>query len=199
MKIKSILAMIFTAAILCGCGTISSGEIVRPSAVPEKRITKTPLPPAAADTTDILPSLSSDPWLDCESVIVSGVSPIKVAEIENEDFRRRVQITFTIQNTEAEKSYIAQRCMNGKVYACHIDGTQNCAEKLDFTTEPNDAMKRFCANTEMEGSILSPIITGINSAFEWRCHDGQALITSQIAKPDTDGYDQSIWFEIPKP
>ena len=198
MKKKNPLSIIFAAAVLSGCGTISSGNLVKPSEVPAKRITKTAMAPVS-NPTEQLPTISSDPWLECESLITSGISPIKVADIIDEDFRRRVQITFTIQNTEAETSYIAQRCMKGKVYACRIDGTANCAEKLDFTTEPNVPMKRFCANPDMEGIVLSPIITGINSAFEWRCHEGTAQITKQIAEPDADGYDKSIWHEIPKP
>lgn len=167
-----------------------------PSVEPQKRITKTAIPPETG-TSDSLPDISSDPWQHCASVIVSNSFPEKVSEIEDEEFRRRIQITFMIQNEEADYTFIAERCMNGKLYVCQINGLNNCAEKLDFTTTPNDAMKNFCADEDMEGAILHPAALGINSAYEWRCHEGEAVITAQIAEPDTNGYDRSIWFEIP--
>lgn len=169
-----------------------------PSAEPGKRVTKTAIPPVSLPTK-VLQDNPEDPWQQCASVIVSGSYPEKVSEIENAELRRRVQITFMIQDEAAENSFIAERCMNGKLYICLINGLNNCAEKLDFTTESNESMRNYCSSEEMEGAILSPVITGINSAFEWRCHEGTAMITDQIAEPDTDGYDKSIWHEIPQP
>ena len=196
-KVRFVLFSIFFAIICCGCaGRVN--YVVLPSAVPQKTITKTAVPPEVKKP-DTLPDISSDPWQHCATVTVSNSSPEKVSEIENEEFQRRVQITFMIQNEEMENTFIADRCMNGKLYVCLINGLNNCAEKLDFTTEPNEPMRAYCADEEMEGAILSPIITGINSAFEWRCHDGTAVITKQIADPDAYGYDKSIWYEIPSP
>lgn len=175
-----------------------SGNVVRPSAVPEKRVTKTAVVPAAK-SAEPLSVLSDDPWERCSAVGNSAGLPIKIADIENPEYRRRVQITFVIRDEDAETSFIAERCMDGKIYTCLINGQANCAEKLDFSTEPNEAMKAFCAAPDLEGSLVSPVISGINSAYEWRCHEGNAFITAQIAAADAAGYDKSIWFEIPRP
>ena len=194
---RKILFGLFCLMMLCGC-TGKASFVAQPSAVPEKRITKTAVPPVTKPT-DVLPIIKPDPWQYCASVIVSSSFPEKVSEIENEELRRRAQITFMIQDQETESSFIAERCMNGKLYICLINGVNNCAEKLDFTTEPNEAMQSYCADEAMEGAILGPLITGINSPYEWRCHEGSAQITAQIAEPDTDGYDKSIWCVIPEP
>ena len=165
---RKILFGLFCLMMLCGC-TGKASFVAQPSAVPEKRITKTAVPPVTKPT-DVLPIIKPDPWQYCASVIVSGSFPEKVSEIENEELR-----------------------------ICLINGVNNCAEKLDFTTEPNEAMQSYCADEAMEGAILGPLITGINSPYEWRCHEGSAQITAQIAEPDTDGYDKSIWCVIPEP
>lgn len=191
------LILLISVMLLSGCSA-RVGSHIQPSAVPQKWVTKTAVPPAAQPTVS-LPGADADPWQECAAVIVSGTLPHRVSGIENEEFRRRVQITFMIQDQEAENAFIAERCMNGKLYVCRIDGLHNCAEKLDFTMEPNEAMRLYCADEAKDGAILSPVITGINSAFEWRCHEGTAVITAQIAEPDADGYDRSIWYEIPDP
>lgn len=184
--------------LLCGCGIRAANYIMRPSAVPEKRLTKTAVIPAVKEADPLL-ILSDDPWVRCAASANTESQPENVAAIENDEFRRRVQITFLIQDQDIQNTFIAKRCMDGKVYACRIDGKTNCAEKLDFSVEPNETMKAFCADPEMEGAILSPVISGINSAYEWRCHEEKALITAQLAEADSAGYDKSIWFEIPQP
>ena len=194
---KKILMLILLSFLLCGCAERVS-YTVQPSAVPQKFITKTAIPPLE-ETGDISLPVSPDPWQYCADVTVSGISLQKVSDIEDEEFRRRVQITYSIQDADADSSFITDRCMNGKLYVCKIDPQTNCAEKLDFTMEPNDFMQGFCAEAEKEGAILSSIIVGYNSAFEWRCRDGNAVITGQIAEADADGYDKSIWVGIPAP
>lgn len=172
--------------------------IMRPSAVPEKKLTKTAVVPAEKEADPLL-FLSDDPWERCSGVENSESRPENVANIKNDEFRRRVQITFLIQDAETQNVFIAERCMDGKVYVCRINGKDNCAERLNFSVEPNDAMRTFCSNPDMEGAVLSPVISGINSAYEWRCHEGKALITAQLAEADAAGFDKSIWFEIPQP
>ena len=189
--------LLLTSFLLCGCGGRASYTI-QPSAVPQKFVTKTAIPPVE-ETRDIVLPVVPDPWEYCAAVTVSDISLQKVSEIEDEEFRRRVQITFMIQDAEADLSFITDRCMNGKLYVCKLEGQKNCAQKLDFTMEPDDAMQAFCADAEKDGAILSSALIGFNSAFEWRCHDGNAVITGQIADADADGYDKSIWVEIPEP
>ena len=194
---KNIFVFFLFMMLLSGCAGSSVSKI-QPSAIPEKRVTKTAIAPSAK-ASGPLQILSDDPWERCGSVQNSESLPLRIADISNEEYRRRVQITFMVQDSEAGSTFVAERCMLGKVYNCLINGRNNCAQKLDFSTEPNEAMQDFCADPEMEGSIVSPVISGINSAYEWRCHEGTALITAQIAEADLNGYDKSIWVEIPAP
>lgn len=193
---KTIIPLIFLL-FLCGCAGKAS-YIVLPSAVPQKSVTKTAIPPLSG-TNDSLPVIENDPWAQCAERIVSSPVPQRVGDIGNADYRRRVQITYMIQDQDADSTYIAERCMSGNLYTCLLDGTVNCGQKLDFSTEPAEAMKDFCSDPEMDGAILSPAVIGINSAFEWRCHEGMAVVTGQTAYPDADGYDASIWTQIPSP
>ena len=184
--------------LLCGCGGHPSDRVVRPSAVPQKWVTKTAIPPLMK-TTEPLAVLSDDPWEQCEALGITESTAENVAEIRDPEFRRRVQITLMIQEPDTGKSFIGKRCMNGKVYVCLIGPQTNCAERLDISVTPNEQMKAFCADPDREGSIVSPVVSGINSAYEWRCHEGTAQITAVLAEGDEAGYDRSIWFEIPKP
>ena len=86
--------LLLTSLLLCGCGGRTSYTI-QPSAVPQKFITKTAIPPLE-ETGDISLPVSPDPWQYCADVTVSGISLQKVSDIEDEEFRRRVQITFMI-------------------------------------------------------------------------------------------------------
>lgn len=195
---KTLVFCILLIFLLCGCGLKTADYIIRPSSVPAKRVTKTAVAPAAK-LPEELPVLSDDPWGQCAAARNSEVTPEKITNIENDEFRRRLQITFEIQEEAAARAYIAHRCMNGKLYACQISPNTNCAERLNFTPDPNEAMRQFCSDPDLEGSIISPVISKINSAYEWRCHEGIPVITAQLAESDAAGYDKSIWFEIPQP
>ena len=191
------LTFFLLSFLLCSCIHHGSEKMIMPSAVPEKVIVKT----AIADDT-LLPdvgSASADPWSRCALEINSGQSLRKVADLDPAEFKRRVQITFMIQEADTETSFVIERCMNGKVYACLVSERTNCVEPLDLSTEPNDTMKDICSNPELDNGILTPRVTGVNSAFEWVCHDGAPVITRRIAEPDPAGYDKALWFEIPKP
>lgn len=195
---KIIVLLISLSFLLCGCGLKAAEQTVRPSAIPEKKVTKTAIPPAPKSAAALL-SLPNDPWQRCSALGNTDITPEKITSIENEELQRRIRITFMVQKEEIEQAFIAERCMDGNLYVCQISPQTNCAERLNFSTEPNEAMKLFCSDPDLEGSIVSPVISQINSAYEWRCHDGSAVITAQIAESDEAGYDKSIWFEIPQP
>ena len=195
---KIVFGICLVLLTLCGCGVTPSGNVVRPSQVPQMWVTKTAIPPDVRPT-EPLAVLSDDPWVRCEGIGESGVLPVKISDIADREYRRRVQITFMIQDADTGSNFIAERCMGGKVYVCLINGQNNCAEKLDFSVEPNQAMQTYCADTDLEGIVVGPLVSGMNSAYEWRCHEGNAVIAMQTAEADDGGYDRSIWFEIPKP
>lgn len=192
---KTIFLMILLLS-LSGCVHHKTGKTVMPSAVPEKRVTKTAIAPT--EPVRNISYIGSDPWEECAGLAESEPIVQTVSELEPEEFRRRVQITFMIQNDDAGSASSVRRCMNGKVYACLLSDSPDCVNKLDLSTEPNDAMKLICADPSLEGGILAPVVTG-QSAYEWACQDGEPVLIGIRKVADAAGYDKSVWFEIPDP
>ena len=196
MKIRA-LFLIFALFLLSGCVRHSADPNIRPSAVPGKRITKTAVPPQISARSAIDPD--SDPWETCEAETDSDPVLLRVADLVPEEYRRRVQISFMIQNEDASSALIAQRCMGGKVYVCQTQEGRDCHSRLDFSAEPNETMLAICAYPEVEGAILTSAVVNWNTVYVWTCHDGKPVISGQEAEADAAGYDRSIWTEIPKP
>ena len=199
-KLKNLL-LLLSFLLLCAC-TPRSAQVIRPSAVPDRIITKTAMP-AAEKSQEItngnsLPEIpDSDPWAACASIGDSGVTVSTAADLSPEEFRRRVQITFMIQDPDLQDALTARRCMNGKVYVCHINDDNNCLMPVNFTAEPNQAMAEICK--ELKDGVLSDQAIPLNSAYAWGCQDGEAVILAQIREADASGFDPSVWFEIPAP
>ena len=143
-KILFLLLCLF----LCGC-TARSAQLIQPSAVPDRVITKTAIP---AETVSGTVS-EGDPWESCAASGNTSVSVISAANLNPEEFRRRVQITFMIQDPELSETSIALRCMNGKIYSCRIADGAVCLEQIDVSAEPNRVMKQICE--ELKDGILS--------------------------------------------
>lgn len=194
---KQILLLLLLLLLLCGCVRHDSHLNVRPSAVPGKILTKTAIPPqtSARSVTDP----GNDPWEYCAAESDSDPVLLRVSELLPEEYRRRVQISFMIQNEDASSALIAQRCMGGKVYVCQTQEGRDCHSRLDFSAEPNETMLAICAYPEVEGAILTSAVVNWNTAYVWTCHDGKPVISGQEAEADAAGYDRSIWTEIPKP
>lgn len=182
----------------CGCIRHEAGTQIKPSAVPEKTLTKTAIP---GDISQAVLNAENEnaPWKYCQAVGTNGPVIHKVSELPSEELTRRVQITFMIQDNEKDSSYVAQRCMNGEIYVCRVSEGTNCIEKLDYSLEANEAMLAFCADPDRDGTTVASQFSGRNSAYEWRCLDGVPVIVSKIAEADPEGYDQSLWFTIPEP
>ncbi len=194
MKLSRMLSLILI--FLCGCIHHETNVQIRPSAAPDRTLTKTAIAPAAASRR---PEPGNDPWAVCAELPDSEPVLMKVSKLENEEFRRRVQITFMIRNEAADTVSVASRCMNGKVYVCSAEEQQNCLEKLDFSTEPVESLAELCAVPELDGLVPALSAIGWNSAYAWICRDGEAVILRQAAEADAAGYDSSIWTEIPAP
>ena len=194
MKPKLILLLL--TVLLAGCIRYAPNVQIRPSAVPEKRLTKTAIAPSSAPGES---GSGNDPWKICADLIDSEPVLMRVSELDHEEFSRRVRITYMIRDEAAVSAEIAARCMNGKVYVCESNDQQNCLEKLDFSTEPIELLSELCAQPELDGMIPAGAAIGWNSAYQWICQDGQAVPLRQIAEADAAGYDRSIWKEIPAP
>ena len=194
MKPKLILLLM--TVLLAGCIRYAPNVQIRPSAVPEKRLTKAAIAPSSAPGE---PGSGNDPWKVCADLIDSEPLLMRVSELDHEEFSRRVRITYMIRDEAAVSAEIAARCMNGKVYVCEANDQQNCLEKLDFSTEPIELLSELCAQPELDGMIPAGAAIGWNSAYQWICQDGQAIPLRQIAEADAAGYDRSVWKEIPAP
>lgn len=186
------LLLLISVLLLCGCSPRAS-QVIRPSAVPDRVITKTAMP-AAKKLPDIP---EEDPWAVCAAAGNSGVTVSTAAELSPEEFLRRVQITFMIQEPELPNALTARRCMNGKLYACQIKDGTNCLEQIDLSAVPNQVMTRICE--EVKDGILTDAAVPRNTAFAWGCQNGEPVIISQIREADAAGYDRTAWFEIPAP
>ena len=187
----------FFLIFLSGCVTHRENVSIRPSAVPEKQLTKTAIAPSSAALE--ISYYGEDPWEECEYITESSPSPLPVSDITSEEFRRRVQITFMIPNEETDSTFIAKRCMNGKVYACLMDGENNCSEPLDFSFEANETMQTLCEDPARAGQTLNVREMNRSSAYEWACLEGKPVLIGIRAEADAAGYDKALWKEIPAP
>ena len=178
--------------LLCGCSPRTAGDI-RPSAVPDRTVTKTAIPPSAPSAE----TPADDPWKVCADSGNSGISVSSAAELEPEELLRRVQITFMIQAPELRDEMIVTRCMNGKLYACRMGADARCFDLIDRNTEPTQAMRRICE--ELKDGVLTDQAVPADTAYAWGCKDGEAVIISLIREADAAGYDKSAWTEIPAP
>ena len=187
-KLLFLLAILF----LCGCSP-RAAQVVRPSAVPDRIITKTAVSPVSGPSEP----KGEDPWAECGTAGNSGVTISTASELVPEELLRRVQITFMIQDPELPNALTARRCMNGKLYVCQIKDGTNCLEQIDLTAEANQSMQRICE--EVKDGILTDSAVPRNTAYAWGCQNGEAVIISQIREADAAGFDRTAWFEIPAP
>ena len=185
------LFVLLLLLVMCGC-TPRSAQVVRPSAVPERIISKTAIAPSPAGTVR-----EDDPWQECAAVGTGGITVAAGTELHPEELLRRIRISYMIQDAELSELLIARRCMNGKLYTCRIGTENRCFDQPDLTTEPNPAMKQVCE--ELKDGILADAVLIQNTAYAWGCKDGEAVILAQIRETDEAGYDRSAWVEIPAP
>lgn len=191
------LVFLLSFLMLCACSP-RSAQVVRPSAVPDRIITKTAIPPAGKTEGNSLPEIpDDDPWAACAAIGNSGVTIETAADLDPEELLRRMQITFMIQTVDLPDALIARRCMNGKLYVCQIKDGNNCLIPVDFSAQPNQTMDRICE--ELKDGILTDEAVPLNTAYAWGCQDGKAVILTQIREADAAGFDRSVWFEIPAP
>ena len=194
------LLFLLSFLLLCGCSS-RSAQVIRPSAVPDRIITKTAMPAAekSAETIGIsLPEIpDKDPWTTCADKGDSRVMVSTAADLSPEEFRRRVQITFMIQDPDLQDTLTARRCMSGKLYVCHIDDDNNCLVPVNYSAEPTQTMAEICK--ELKDGVLTDQAIPLNSAYAWGCQDGEPVILTQIREADAAGFDRSEWYEIPAP
>ncbi len=199
---KRTILLFLTTLLLCGCVRHIDSRIA-PSPSPQgKTLTRTAEAPNASDPAEkdaeLITRDADDPWRVC----ADGAATLSIATVDaltNEEYRRRVQITLNIQDSEAAGVTVISRCLNGALYVCNASADQRCMKKLNAEPEVNEAMATACAKEELDGVILPDSITDANAAFEWTCRDGKPSVTAQLCELDAMGFIKEIWKEIPAP
>ncbi len=194
---------ILAALLLCGC-VRHVDDKAAPTELPlTKVLTRTAEAPTTSDSEDddevgMIVREEDDPWTGCADGSDS-MSISSVADLRNEEYRRRVQITLNIQDSEAAGVTVITRCMGGALYVCNASADQRCLRKLNAVPAINDAMTAACAREELDGATLPESVTDANAAFEWVCKDGKPTVVMQLYEMDAAGFIKDLWTEIPAP
>ncbi len=199
---KRTILLLFAALLLCGCVRHIDSRLAPAPSPFAKTLTRTAEAPNASDSAEegaeLIDREADDPWRVC----ADGSASLSISNVEaltNEEYRRRVQITLNIQDSEAAGVTVISRCMDGTLYVCNASADQRCMKKLNAEPEVNEAMASACAKEELDGVILPDSITDANAAFEWTCRDGKPSVTAQLCELDAMGFIKELWKEIPAP
>jgi hypothetical protein len=87
------------------------------------------------------------------------------------------------------------RCMDGDVYACTVGANLPCSTKVDLSKKPTSGMTEYCKQNP-NTDFIPAYVTGHNNAYEWACAKGKPTITAQAAKPDSQGFNAGIWYQV---
>ena len=85
------------------------------------------------------------------------------------------------------------RCMGGHVYACFVGANLPC-DKADLSTY-QPAISAWC-KTNPQSDFVPAFITGHESAYTWRCTNGQASITPPTEALDAQGFFKAYWRQV---
>ncbi len=82
------------------------------------------------------------------------------------------------------------RCMGGKPYACFIGANLPCGKANLARTLP--AAKDWCGKNP-KADFIPAYISGHDSAYQWRCQNGQAVAEGSPAAVDARGFLTQYW------
>lgn len=85
------------------------------------------------------------------------------------------------------------RCMDGHIYACFVGANLPCG-KADTSTN-NPAITAWCKDNS-QSDFVPAYVTGHDSAYNWRCTNGQANIQPPSAVLDARGFFVAYWRRI---
>lgn len=191
MKKTLYLLLVMVMLLSAGCGSHLPKNFVVPTAAPDVKIVK----PASVSQND---RSDADPWVVCSlGVTEEDLNVSLLDELADPEFKSRVMIRLGIQPDEAKNIIIVSRCMNGLPYVCNATMYSQCAEQVDLSQEPNEAMLEVCTDPGLDGVTLPSAVIGKNNAYEWICSEGAPKIVSQAIEPDSAGFNSNIWYEIP--
>lgn len=106
-----------------------------------------------------------------------------------------VEKAFDLHNIkpgQVQKLTVA-RCMGGRVYACFVGANLPCG-KADTATNKPDIMS-WCKNNP-NTDFVPAYITGHDTAYIWRCSDGQPRIEAPSAGLDVSGFFREYWRRV---
>ncbi len=184
--------------------TIEPTAVPAPTAVPPTAVPPTIIPPTLIPPTAVPPTpkpqgpvMVSDPFDYCAQVGTADGSERHQGQIQysgpeayNKPFPNK-----------PDYYLVAWRCSGGNVLGCHapVAGTRAGAitcGKINLSNTPSQNIVEQCQSTPNE--FVSDATLG-NSAYEWSCKNGRAIITSQTIFPnqvDERGYVKANWYVI---
>jgi hypothetical protein len=85
------------------------------------------------------------------------------------------------------------RCMAGKLYGCFIGANLPCS-RIN-TDRSNPGATAFCEDNA-DADVVPMAATGHDTAYNYRCRDGQAEVTGTTFKLDSRGFATDLWTRL---
>ncbi|MGH7105824.1 MAG: hypothetical protein ACREFT_04895 [Acetobacteraceae bacterium] len=85
------------------------------------------------------------------------------------------------------------RCFEGKVLVCNYGANLPCG-KAD-TRRKLAGASDWCANNP-DAAFIPMYVTGHDTIYRWRCHDGDALTTATVFSIDPRGFITQFWKRV---
>jgi len=77
--------------------------------------------------------------------------------------------------------------MDGSVYACFVGANLPCETKANTDRTPTQEETNYCQQNP-NSDFIPAVVTGRETAYEWRCLDGAPAIVKQLSQPDAQGF-----------
>jgi len=96
---------------------------------------------------------------------------------------------YDISAAQTQKMTV-MRCMGGKPFVCFAGANLPCGKANIVATLP--AAKEWCGKTP-NADFIPTYISGHDSAYNWRCQGGKAVIVPPSAALDARGFFSRYW------
>ncbi|MGD9604184.1 MAG: hypothetical protein AB7O21_18350 [Gammaproteobacteria bacterium] len=90
------------------------------------------------------------------------------------------------------------RCMDAKVWVCHVGANLPCWSKADTRRLPGEGARGFCRD-HPDAQSIPMFASGRETVYEWRCRGDAPYIAKQVVDVDARGFPAWIWFPAAPP
>lgn len=171
--------------------TVSVVEQTSPAAAPTEQPTA-PTSQTSAGTADIFAYCQAVQNIDAPDARYTGD---KVPPQVVDKLMRVYQPEDELGLKEMLQTTAVWRCMDGQVYTCSVGANLPCAAKINPLPETTAAMLEFCKENPNQ-DVIPAAVTGRETAFAWRCQNGQPVADRQVISIDPRGFDANIWYRV---